>query len=812
MYKSFYGTLFFIVPISISYAESQSYNTVPQIPSSESLENEPTLQIESGDTPLYLLVYINNSNTSKIIEFFERSDKTLYTSADHLRQLRFKIDPKFLNKQFVMLSDISQLHYDYKIESQELHITLPQEQLNSYVVELKTPAITNEELAQFKPLTSALINYAVYNTFSDQNNNFTASLESRLSTRYGNISHNLVYQDQDHSYHQPESIIRLDSFWQYIDPIKIRSYIFGDFITNTPDWGNSIRLAGFQWSSAYQQRADIITAALPQLSGSALLPSTLDLFINQQRVYSGQVPSGPFDIKSLPYISGNEVTLLTKDITGKQIKSTQQYYYSQNLLSKGIKQFSVDIGTPRLNFGTSSYDYDSNIFMGAASLRQGLNNHLTIDSNIELSSDGLTQLGIGITSSIFNRGILSLSSSQSQYKNQSGSLLLVGVEGRFNEKFNFNSRYQRTFNQYYNLARVADIRFKEKLKLNTLTQENTNYSALAEEILQLGFSWKLNHGFSLSGNYHDLKTNQKQYRNASISFGGRIHKNLSFYGTSYKDLSQTDNYGFYFSLIHNPSSKMTANASYSKDSKNSSYRLQLDTTNSQTIGDFGWGASFEKHNNQSSEQHVYLNYLARSAFLSMDYTQSGRYQQTALSASGALLATSGKIFATNQIGDSFAIVENAGPHSQIINGGINLGKSDSKGRFLISSLTPYSKHTIYLDPTHLPIGWIPENTQQSLITGHHQGTRISFQTRKSISATAILVDKNKQPIAPGYRVEVNNNPETTMTGYGGETYIIDLKPQNKLIVDLLDEGTCHVEFDYVSNQATTQKIGPYICQ
>ena len=810
MYKVFYGTLCFVVPLSITHAESRTFNVLPEIPAPQSLENKYTSQIKNVDTPLYLLVYLNNSNTSKIIEFFERNDETLYTSAEQLRQLRFKIDAKVSNDQFVSLSDISHLQYDYQIENQELHIKIPQERLNSYVIDLKSPEITQEELAQFKPLTSALINYAFYNTISNQKNFFNASFEGRLSTPYGNMSHNVVYRDKHNGYRQSESFTRLDSFWQYIDPVKIRSYTVGDFITHTPDWGNSLRLAGFQWSSAYQQRSDIITAALPQFSGSAFLPSTLDLFINQQKVYSGEVPSGPFDIKSLPYISGNEVTLVTKDITGQQIKSTQQYYYSQNLLSKGIKQFSVDIGIPRLNFGTSSNDYDSDVLMGTASLRKGLNNKLTLDSNIELSTDGLTQLGFGLTRSFFNRGLINLSGSHSQYKDQSGSLLLVGFESRLHEKFSLNSRYQKTFDNYHNLARVTDIRFKEKIQSNTFSQDYSDYSALAKEILQLGFSWKFTHGFNVSGNYHDLKTNNNQYRNASLSFGGRINRHLSFYGTSYKDLNQSENYGVYFSLIHNPSRKVSANASYRKDAKNSSYRLQLDTTNSQAIGDIGWGVSVE-HNTHSNEQHAYLNYLARSAFISMDYSQSGQYHQTVLSATGALLATSGRVFATNQIGDSFAIVENAGPNSEIMNGGLNLGKADSKGRFLISSLTPYSKHTISLDPTNLPIGWIPENTQQNLITGYRQGSLIRFKTRESISATVILVDKNQQPLAPGYSVQVNNQLNSAMTGYGGETYIIDLKSQNKLIVDLLDEGSCHVEFSYTSNQATTQKLGPYVC-
>ncbi|KCX62062.1 type VII secretion system (T7SS), usher family protein, partial [Acinetobacter baumannii 855125] len=146
----------------------------------------------------------------------------------------------------------------------------------------------------------------------------------------------MLYNGNDENSYSHEKWVRLESKWQYVDPEKVRIYTLGDFISNSPDWGSSVRLAGFQWSSAYTQRGDLVTSALPQFSGSAALPSTLDLYVNQQKIYSGLVPSGPFDIKQLPFISGNEVTLVTTDATGQQSITKQAYYFSSKILAKGI--------------------------------------------------------------------------------------------------------------------------------------------------------------------------------------------------------------------------------------------------------------------------------------------------------------------------------------------------------------------------------------------------------------------------------------------------------------------------------------------
>ena len=55
----------------------------------------------------------------------------------------------------------------------------------------------------------------------------------------------VLYNGSNETSYSHEKWVRLESKWQYVDPEKIRIYTLGDFISNSPDWGSSVRLLVF---------------------------------------------------------------------------------------------------------------------------------------------------------------------------------------------------------------------------------------------------------------------------------------------------------------------------------------------------------------------------------------------------------------------------------------------------------------------------------------------------------------------------------------------------------------------------------------
>ncbi|MGK3624215.1 fimbria/pilus outer membrane usher protein [Acinetobacter sp. A11] len=781
--------------------------SIPEVPNSA----HQAFGSDQGYIQLFLNISVNSNISKDLISVRQDQDRKLYIRSRDLKTLRIKMDEDIPDNQWVCINDLNGIQFKYLENEQSLNLKVPLNMLTGYSVDLSGQQVTNPHLLKMKPLNAAILNYSLYNTITNDENVFSGTAEGIFNSAIGNFSSGVLYNGSNETSYSHEKWVRLESKWQYVDPEKIRIYTLGDFISNSPDWGSSVRLAGFQWSSAYSQRGDIVTSALPQFSGSAALPSTLDLYVNQQKIYSGLVPSGPFDIKQLPFISGNEVTLVTTDATGQQSITKKPYYFSSKILAKGINEFSVDVGVPRYNYGLYSNDYDDATFASGA-IRYGYSNSLTLSVGAEASTDGLSNLGTGFAKNILGIGVINADIAASQYKDENGYSTLLGLEGRISKNISFNTSYRKVFDNYFDLARVSQVRYLKDNQINPESQNYLNYSALADEIFRAGINYNFYAGYGVYLGYNQIKYSDNSYKLLSTNLSGSLDKNWGFYASAYKDYENHKDYGVYFALRYTPSSKVNAITSVSSDSGSLRYRQEIFGLSEPQIGSFGWGGYVERDQDANENNaSVYASYRARAAYLTGRYNRFGDNDQVALSATGSLVAAAGRIFAANEIGDGYAVVTNAGPQSQILNGGVNLGATDKSGRFLIANLRPYMSHHIYLDPSYLPLEWEVSSTNQTAFVGYRQGTLVDFGAHQVISGLVKLVDQKNSSLMPGYAVRINGQQDG-MIGYDGEVFIPNLLKQNKLEVDLLDHGSCQVDFAYENKQYSAKKLGPYVCR
>ncbi|WP_080592293.1 fimbria/pilus outer membrane usher protein [Acinetobacter calcoaceticus] len=796
-----------------AFAESLQDNTniaLPSIPE-VTISSHQVFSSDKAYTQLFLKISINSNISTDLISVHQDQDRKLYIRARDLKVLRVKMDEHTPDSQWMCINELKGIQFKYLENEQSLNLQVPSNMLADYSVDLNGQQLTSPHLLKMKPLNAAILNYSLYNTITNDENVFSGSAEGIFNSAIGNFSSGILYSGSNETSYSHEKWVRLESKWQYVDPEKIRIYTLGDFISNSSDWGSSVRLAGFQWSSAYTQRGDIVTSALPQFSGSAALPSTLDLYVNQQKIYSGLVPSGPFDIKQLPFISGNEVTLVTTDATGKQSITKQAYYFSSKILAKGINEFSVDVGVPRYNYGLYSNDYDDATFASGA-IRYGYSNSLTLSGGAEASTDGLSNLGTGFAKNLFGFGVINADIAASQYKDENGYSALVGLEGRISKNISFNTSYRKVFDNYFDLARVSQVRYLKDNQTDAEPKNYLSYSALADEIFRAGINYNFYEGYGAYLGYNQIKFSDNSYKLVSANLSGSLNKNWGFYTSAYKDYENHKDYGIYFALRYTPSTRVNAITSISNESGKTTYRQEINGFNDPQIDSFGWGGYVER--DQDANQNnasIYASYRARAAYLTGRYNKIGDNDQVALSATGSLVAAAGRIFAANEIGDGYAVVTNAGPQSQILNGGVNLGATDRTGRFLISNLRPYQLHHIYLDPSYLPLEWDVTSTNQTAFVGYRQGTLVDFGAHQVISGLVKLVDSNNSALLPGYSVRINGQQDGVV-GYDGEVFIPNLLKQNKLEVDLLDHGSCQVNFAYENKQYSAKKLGPYVCR
>ncbi len=161
----------------------------------------------------------------------------------------------------------------------------------------------------------AVLNYDMLGTFANGRATGGALIEARIFGPYGVVqSTGLVnltpYSDQ-------KTFVRLDSTYTFSDPGRMRRWRIGDIVTGALRWSRAVRLGGVQVASDFNLRPDLVTYPLPMISSSAAVPSTVNVLVNGVRQYSQSVQPGPFEVRTLPMVTGaGEVAVAVEDAVG----------------------------------------------------------------------------------------------------------------------------------------------------------------------------------------------------------------------------------------------------------------------------------------------------------------------------------------------------------------------------------------------------------------------------------------------------------------------------------------------------------------
>jgi outer membrane usher protein len=125
---------------------------------------------------------------------------------------------------------------------------------------------------------------------------------------------------------QTRDAVRLDTTWRSDDPASLRTTVVGDTISRPGFYGRPVRIGGLQYGTNFGLQPGYVTTPLLALKGTAALPSTVDVFVNNQRVGSQAVEPGPFEITNVPAVSGSgSIQLVVRDAFGQQQVISQSF-------------------------------------------------------------------------------------------------------------------------------------------------------------------------------------------------------------------------------------------------------------------------------------------------------------------------------------------------------------------------------------------------------------------------------------------------------------------------------------------------------
>lgn len=783
------------------------------LPVEEDLARVPDAPEEA--LTMVLAVRVNGTDTGRLIPFAADARGRFSAHAADLRAIRIRLDPALADEAPVALDALPGLTYSYDEPRQAIALHAPDALMTAYDVNLGgRQRATN--LSGLDTVTGLVLNYGLYGTAGSGDSSVSGSFEALGLTHLGTFSTTGLYNNAARQGGAP--LVRLDSAWQWIDPVRVRSYAAGDFATGALGWTRSVRLAGLQMQSAFEQRSDLVTTVLPQFSGSAALPSTLDVYVNSMRLFTGQVPAGPFDIRSLPSVTGGEVRMVTTDATGRQVEMTGSYYYAPGLLRPGLSEYSIDLGFPRREYGLSSFRYDGAL-AGSASLRHGLTRHTTIEAHAEGSSDGLAQGGIGIVQGLGGLGALTASAAASRYRGDTGGRVKLQGDFRILGIRAF-AGVERNIGTYFDLTRAQFV--KEALRRPERSTDWFTQTAMAEAVDRAGISfrpWFDRTTVSLS--YNRIRSpgtadsegdGGDTLRLLNLSASRGLSSRLSLFATGFLDLDQGGNYGLFATLNIRIGNGTNGALGIERNASRTGYTAQVSHSDGQGQGALSWGLADREYDDGSAWRTASLGYRAGFATLRGQIDETGGRFRGSAQVEGSLVMAGGELFTASRIGTAFALVEGAGPDTPIRQGGTLMARTGRDGTALLPQLSPYYPTQVSIDPTNLPEGLEPTATSRTAIAGYRQATRVDFGVRQVRGAVIVLIGRDGKPLPAGYVTQLDGTEETAIIGFDGEAYLRGLADRNRISVDLGPGGTCHADFAYPSGGDAQPRIGPLTCQ
>ncbi|WP_369348649.1 fimbria/pilus outer membrane usher protein [Stenotrophomonas sp. JAG2] len=736
---------------------------------------------------LYLDVTLNQTPRG-LLPFTELQGRLMAAGAT-LRQLGFPArgeDP-------VALDQLGGVVVRYDAAMQTLALDVPLEQLSLPTTRLERPTETAPAAAASP---GVVLNYDVYGSHNEGGGNLALTTALRVfGLGQGVLETSALlrtYQDPaDHQW-QGESV-RLDTAWRLDFPDSAVSLSVGDFYSGFVDWSRPVRMGGVQVGRNYGLQPYRVLTPTPTFLGEAVVPSNVELYVDGLRQYNGEVPIGPFQLAAQPGINGTgNAQVVITDAFGRMQTLDFSFYGTQQLLAKGLSDWSAGVGRMRRDYGIRSFAYETPV-IGSATWRYGASDRFTAEAHAE-GGGGVLNGGAGGWWLLGGAGVVNAAYAHSRYAGLQGGQYSLGYSWN-NRRFNVNVLTRRTHGAYRDLGALQD----------TLPPDISEQATLGINLQGAG---------SLSASYLRLRyPDGDDNRYASLfwsrSFGDRWSAYLSFN----QNLADSDDRSAYLSV----SAALGRNRQSSVSAQRNGERLTYVADLSQPVpgdgsqGGYGWRVQ-ARGGDDGAGGLAELGWLNRVGRYSMGYARQGDVDYGYASASGSVVWMGGHVFAAREVPDAFAVVSTDGF------GGIPvrlenrlIGSTDRNGLLLVTPLLSWQRNRLSIDTLDLPADMRADRVDTWVTPRQSAGLGVNFGLRRTQAMHVVLHDPAGAPLPVGSQVRLPGGGSATV-GYDGETYLEDVATPVQLEVDLPD-GHCRVHLapPVAATSPGVPSIGPLRC-
>jgi outer membrane usher protein len=754
----------------------------------QGMEASAAVQPQAADI-LLLDVTVNTRALDDIVRIYKFADGHLAMSVEEWVEARLKpAGNKLLlpdGRQGYALDAVKGLHYKFDSAKLSLDITAPPAAFDASILDGGRGGAGIPNLAP----PGLYVNYDLTGTRAAASlDSYGGLIEGVAFNRWGSAVTGVALRDDQSAL----ETTRTETYFEKDLPSSMGSLVLGDTTSSDGGWSRSARYGGIRFARDFELRPGYITFPIPSLSGSAALPSVVDVLVNNQRQVSGQpVAAGPFTLNNIPLVTGaGDINLVVRDLRGVETVFTQSFYTAPHLLEAGLSDFSLEAGRLRYNFGVESNDYGP--AFAAGTYRYGLSQAFTGETRIEAQKDRSAG-GIEIDGLIGTYASFRAAASESVASGEYGGHDLLGLE-RITQFGAVSVQWDHFDSGYVAFAALPD-------------------ESRPHEQITGGFGMKLSARLSAAANYTSQSSwNAARFRSTSVNVSLSLPGNVYISTYAIKRLDTDAGWSGAINLLVALGHLRTATASIERDQTGH----LLDTAEVQQSAPqgpgLGWSVRTSNDPTQRLQSGLTLN--TNDGTFTADLNEGKNTDAVRLGASGSIGLLEGLPFATRSIGEgSFAVVKVGDlADVQVYRSNQVVATTNSRGLALVPFLLPYQENQITIDPEKLPLDAEIHAVKVLPVPYARSGLFVKFDVARSRSALVILRQSLGTPVPAGARVTIGDNPGEFIVALRGEVYLTGVRDKNSLAVHWKDHS-CLVALSVApaAPRGETPRIGPLAC-
>lgn len=689
-------------------------------------------------------------------------------------------------KDYYPLRRFDDLHYSIDSSSQTLLVQVGPHQLAGSRIDLNKTKFN-------QPQTDSRGGFINYDLLHEVRTGYASSSSGTFEiagfNKFGLLTNTLLARDHNQSQNHSE-VIRLNTSVRHDDSSTLRTLTLGDTYSHSDAWGRGVLYGGIQWGTNFGTRPDFSTFPMPDMRGEAIMPSSVEIYANDQRQAEDQLNAGPFSVNNIPVMTGvNDLRIVVRDVLGREQIIEQSFYASQQMLRTGLHDYTYEIGSIRKDYSLQSNQYGRSF--AVASHRLGINDSFTGGVRVETLKEQQTMGLNGAWLASPRLGVVTASIAGSAADTDDGGLASIGIE-HHGRRISVGAHTTATTAGFRQLG----LR-EEELPPRRVSRANIGASLLGRGSIGL--------------NYIEIdRRNEIGNRVVSASYSIAVLRGVALNLYASQELVSDDTF-VGVTLSASLGERTSGSVSHSRD--NDSYSSHVQIQRNLPRGN-GFGYNISTDNGQGTPSRDQAQLMAQSDYGTYRAEAARFAGDTAyrLNASGGVVLLDGNAFATRRVDDSFGVVK-VGNYSKVTvyNENQRVATTNANGAALIPDLRSFEKNHISFEQSDLPLSARLDSRDATIVPGFRRGILVNFDVSSANGALLTILQVNGEPLPAGAAIRRIDTGQRFPVVRRGEAWVTDLKANNQFLAQWGD-NVCRFTVSMPANPGPMPRIGPLLCQ